>query len=594
MSEGYPMHGPFHPACLVSTLNCTLYTAVSASLLFTVTMRLLHIKGEAWSSEPLDISLCFHSGSEKLRYMILSHRWREDEVLYADITHPDPSVARRRSGFSKLENSCRLALQIGYEYAWLDTCCIDKSSSAELSEAINSMYRYYAESTICFAYLDDVEGNFSTLEASSWFSRGWTLQELIAPKEMYFYDRNWKSIGTKKSLATRLHSASSIHVDVIRDPSAMAQFGISQKMQWASRRETTREEDETYSLLGIFGVNMPPLYGEGRKSAFRRLQIEIMKSSSDHTIFAWQRRTNVNDMLASSTRDFLTSLYWPTSFSDYLLTFPPSGEPKLDYALTNAGFHIELPIASIPQRKDLVLAFLACRNSDSSSMVAIVLQKQDLHGVWTSYQRVCVAQCSTFSIPPDTMKELQPKRQKIWIPQGEDKGQDLTVSDSLMYIRLRHIDLKMFHYQWVTSLGHDRDALRQIWEVGDYSTVRRALFPIVVHETEQRFSGPSVPISTFAIGEVNDILWVFIGIQVHRDKAELQPECFKYPAGYAWRHYRNCFRFFFENEYTAATDLARRSTSYFNAPDGTLTITLSDNWNRISVWIANKRYQRQE
>ena len=136
-------------------------------------MRLLHIKGNAWSSEPLDISLCFHSGSEKLRYMILSHRWREDEVLYTDITHPDPSIARRKSGFSKLEQSCRLALQTGFEYAWLDTCCIDKSSSAELSEAINSMYRYYAESTICFAYLDDVEDGFSTLEASTWFSRGW-------------------------------------------------------------------------------------------------------------------------------------------------------------------------------------------------------------------------------------------------------------------------------------------------------------------------------------------------------------------------------------------------------------------------------------
>ncbi|PVH97602.1 HET-domain-containing protein, partial [Periconia macrospinosa] len=258
-------------------------------------MRLLHIERKAPSDKSLSVSLCSKIGSDIPPYMILSHRWREDEVLYSDLTNPDPSIAQSKQGYKKLESSCELAHRLGYQYAWLDTCCIDKSSSAELSETINSMYRYYADSHICFAYLDDVNhvDQVGELEASVWFTRGWTLQELIAPKKMDFYAKDWTFIGTKNSLGLceRLATASGIPPHVFTDPSSIDCFSVSQKLSWAAGRETTREEDESYCLFGIFGVNLPPLYGEGRKNAFRRLQIEIMNNSPDHTIFAWHQTT---------------------------------------------------------------------------------------------------------------------------------------------------------------------------------------------------------------------------------------------------------------------------------------------------------------
>jgi hypothetical protein len=143
-------------------------------------MRLLHIQNDRPSDLPLKLTLREFIGneSERPRYAILSHRWREEEVLFADM-NGDQTAAQAKIGYRKLEASCKVALENGYEYVWCDTCCIDKSSSAELSEAINSMYEYYAKSGLCIAYLDDVEDgplNGSTFASAVWFSRGWTLQ----------------------------------------------------------------------------------------------------------------------------------------------------------------------------------------------------------------------------------------------------------------------------------------------------------------------------------------------------------------------------------------------------------------------------------
>ncbi|PSN70380.1 HET-domain-containing protein, partial [Corynespora cassiicola Philippines] len=253
-------------------------------------MRLLHSKGDAWSEDPLEITLREFIGTDIPRYMILSHRWREEEILFSHMSNADKSTARNRTGFVKLEESCRIALQMGLEYVWIDTCCIDKSSSAELSEAINSMYAYYAKSEICFAYLDDVpyypEDDLPLLN-SVWFSRGWTLQELIAPEEIYFYSAGWKKLGSKYSTRKSLIIASGVVEEVLLDPNSLKEFSVAEKMSWAADRVTTRPEDQAYSLMGIFDVNMPPLYGEGREKAFRRLQLEIMNTTLDYTLFAW-------------------------------------------------------------------------------------------------------------------------------------------------------------------------------------------------------------------------------------------------------------------------------------------------------------------
>ncbi|RYP71344.1 hypothetical protein DL769_004712 [Monosporascus sp. CRB-8-3] len=217
-------------------------------------------------------------------YAILSHTWEKDEVSYHQMINPSRETATM-DGFAKIRRFADVTLSPSVEYAWVDTCCIDKTSSGELSKAINSMYRWYKNATKCYVYLADLEG-LNGLNECRWFSRGWTLQELIAPGEMEFYDKNWQILGNKRMLLDQLASATGIPIAVLRncDPSLAS---VAQRMSWASKRKTTRIEDVAYCLMGIFDVNMPLLYGEGQK-AFIRLQEEIMKYSDDHSLFAWK------------------------------------------------------------------------------------------------------------------------------------------------------------------------------------------------------------------------------------------------------------------------------------------------------------------
>lgn len=231
-------------------------------------------------------------------YAILSHRWRGDsEVLFSHIGNLD--VAKQMQGFVKIARCASQAIEDKLEYVWVDTCCIDKSSSSELSEAINSMFLWYKNSAICYVYLDDVESNPEDHEAqeasfarSEWFTRGWTLQELIAPRRVVFYTQDWTSIGSKVTLAPIIESITKVQRSVLLFDHN-AGVSVAKKMSWAANRRTTREEDRAYSLMGLFGVNMPTIYGEG-KNAFLRLQEEIMKLSSDHSIFAWRKHWQNN------------------------------------------------------------------------------------------------------------------------------------------------------------------------------------------------------------------------------------------------------------------------------------------------------------
>ena len=173
----------------------------------------------------------------------------------------------------------------------MDTCCIDRSSSADLSEAINSMYQWYGQAKYCIAYLADISivKDETRVERkrfweSEWFKRGWTLQELLAPPEVVFYDRSWKAIGTKNRLKAYISRATHISIRHLFRPS---EASVAAKMSWASHRQTSRPEDIAYSLLGLFDVNMPLLYGEGEYKAFQRLQYEIVRSRNDESIFAW-------------------------------------------------------------------------------------------------------------------------------------------------------------------------------------------------------------------------------------------------------------------------------------------------------------------
>ena len=143
-------------------------------------------------------------GSNIPPYAILSHTWGIEEVSFQDM---QGSGAMEKVGYEKISRCCEKAATGGFEYAWVDTCCIDKSSSSELSEAINSMYRWYRNAEVCYVSLSDVPHDYESLDLfkrSRWFTRGWTLQELIAPSMVIFFDSDWEEIGTKSSLQISL------------------------------------------------------------------------------------------------------------------------------------------------------------------------------------------------------------------------------------------------------------------------------------------------------------------------------------------------------------------------------------------------------
>lgn len=282
-------------------------------------------------------------------------------------------------------------------------CCIDKSSSAELSEAINSMFRYYERAAVCYAYLADVSatrderGILIDLPQSDWFNRGWTLQELIAPSDLRFYSKNWEMLGTRSELCNVLHEITNIDVMVLQQKKDLSLISVSRRMSWASRRKTSRVEDIAYCLLGIFQVNMALIYGEGSK-AFFRLQEEIMKTTYDHTLFLWGDFVEPpTDRLITSLLDPITTPWdgheskikisglradspaWFSGTGDYtpdhewLALFYRSARPPVPFA---KGGHIELPAVFTPWRwpyhwedpkivqlRRVRIALLRCRNT---------------------------------------------------------------------------------------------------------------------------------------------------------------------------------------------------------------------------------------
>jgi hypothetical protein len=303
-------------------------------------MRLLHATS---------IELKEFSDDSIPKYAIISHRWQDDEVSFQHIQN---GSATNKGGYSKLKLCCRQATKESFEYIWIDTCCIDKTNSVELSESINSMYRWYKNATVCYVYLFDVHSmavtNDLSFEKSIWFTRGWTLQELIAPPRVEFYNSTWDKLGTKEGLKETISVITGIDVGVLEgvDPES---FSIAKRMSWASKRTTTRAEDVAYSLLGLFGINMPMIYGEG-EGAFLRLQEEIMKHSDDHSLFAWTSSGGgYRGLLAKSPADFCDCTN---------IVSTRSGLNRVPYFITNMGLSIELLMTGWAM--DTYLAALDC------------------------------------------------------------------------------------------------------------------------------------------------------------------------------------------------------------------------------------------
>jgi hypothetical protein len=216
------------------------------------------------------------------RYAILSHRWGTEEVSFADLKHDN---GKSKSGRGKIVFCGEQAVRDDLHYFWVDTCCIDKQDLSELTEAINSMFRYYRDAAKCYVYLSDVSTSASDpkicqsaweadFRRSKWFTRGWTLQELLAPSSVIFYSSQCKELGDKTLLAAAIHETTRIPLLALNGH-PLHMFSVAERISWGANRQTTRDEDVAYCLLGIFGIFMPLIYGEGKEHAFKRLQREV-------------------------------------------------------------------------------------------------------------------------------------------------------------------------------------------------------------------------------------------------------------------------------------------------------------------------------
>ncbi|KAL8840153.1 MAG: hypothetical protein Q9176_004001 [Flavoplaca citrina] len=339
-------------------------------------------------------------------YVILSHTWGKEEITYQDILLEETvqqlksaksclleqvinSDQQYKQGCLKIAGCALRAHEEGAEYIWCDTCCIDKTNSTELSEAINSMYMWYKD-RLCYVYLADVPAEVLSspvqrehvFSLSRWFTRGWTLQELIAPADVLFFDATWHVLGTRQHYGDLIAKVTGIDLDILLGDDPLV-CNVAARMSWASHRQTTRVEDLAYCLMGLFGVNMPLIYGEKHK-AFFRLQTEIMKVSEDHSLFAWKTPEEVqgnttHGLLANSPADFAKSRKImpinPFFHAEHNATTPP-------FSMTSRGVNISLPLLQIKTRQfaeaKVVFAILNCRDlTDTRGPLGLFLVRSE-------------------------------------------------------------------------------------------------------------------------------------------------------------------------------------------------------------------------
>lgn len=341
-----------------------------------------------------------------------------------------PEEAAKKPGFTKIKDTCNQAWLDGYLYVWIDTCCIDNRSSSELSEAINSMYKWYELAAVCYVYLVDLrcecsrlvetrahkaiitehvgcdvlvpelfapegpaktyiplptqsdlppmyedgagihqEACVSCLRKCRWFSRGWTLQELIAPERLMFFGSDWNFIGSKRDLLCTLSDITGIDSIALSHRCKLEELSVAKRLSWAACRETTRIEDRAYSLLGLLNINMSLIYGEGER-AITRLQEEIIRSSADSSILAWSRGLQ-HGLLTPSLSNF-------QACSKVILC--DGATVAHSFELTHRGLKMRLPILK-QGRKGTVRAFLgvlSCRMDDDFERVLCLHLKEQM------------------------------------------------------------------------------------------------------------------------------------------------------------------------------------------------------------------------
>ncbi|TBU51594.1 heterokaryon incompatibility protein-domain-containing protein [Dichomitus squalens] len=473
-------------------------------------------------------------------YAILSHVWGEDEQLFHDTPRyrkdmrPDRPNVRDTTASEKVRQICKIAERDRLRWLWDDTCCINKDSSSELSESINSMFRYYSLAAVCYAYLADVPiDRFSDdLKApfaqSKWHRRGWTLQELIAATVVEFISADWQKLGTKMEHASLLSRITKIPVEVLLMEQPVSDISVAQRMSWACDRETTRLEDRAYSLMGIFSVNMTTLYGEGER-AFQRLQEEIMKQTIDPSLLAWGRieAVSVHDLpdygvshahadsrsylLARSPDDFAPRWSGRTTLSPTISHAVPaySGWNKVP-ACTMTPYGCLSRLVCF-DRGELTLAWTACHFQDEDTVETLSL--------WLILQR-----CP--DPPPHDAKPLYHCGNKyarlaaIRLDTHRPSDPSFGLRSEELYIALWHTTPKRTAYPIPVALEHER--IRTPFRI-TADSLRRAFWT-----ADERINLDSVPTVRFdwdghvpiafhlsfssGRGSVKKGLWLVLGV----------------------------------------------------------------------------------
>ena len=294
------------------------------------------------------ISLTSDLVAEIPAYAILSHTWGPagEEVTFRDLSD---RTGMKKKGYAKVEFCRRQTAKDGLQYFWIDTCCIDKSSSAELTEAINSMFRWYRQASRCYVYLSDVrDEDLSVFGESRWFTRSWTLQELLAPGMVEFFSAGGKRIGDKRSLKRQITRATGIPSKAL-EGQPLSGFSVDERMSWTANRTATRKEDEAYCLLGMFDVHLPLIYGEG-DNAWARLHEAIEKRSKSPKQYRNPLQiANANSPTSSASSNCFTEVeeYRPAMFSSKRIRCTKCG---WDYIRNCTGSSYASPVESTDRR----------------------------------------------------------------------------------------------------------------------------------------------------------------------------------------------------------------------------------------------------